>query len=239
MAAYIKSNTELKEYMLRQCSDIHKVEVTDAQLNDIINETLDKFIEFSEGGVSMRLLNLDVNGEQEHQMDFDVYAIIKIFNTNSASWGAVWSDKYVADTFGAGLASGGSGLLTIDLTQQHLSNLEHVIDTPISYEFNTVTRKLYLWDIEDLTQVGIQYYKRTDLTESQGYIYDNTWVKRYSAERARRQWGLNLSKYEGSMLPGNLQLNASAILSEAKEELDKLDEELIETWQLPTDWYHE
>ena len=41
------------------------------------------------------------------------------------------------------------------------------------------------------------------------------------------------------MLPGNLQLNPSGILGEAKEELDKLDAELTEVWQLPTDWYCE
>ena len=67
-------------------------------------------------------------------------------------------------------------------------------------------------------------------------IYDDIWLKKYSTALIKRQWGINLSKYEGMPLPGNVTFNGTKIYEEAKEEIQRLEEEVETRYQLPPDF---
>ena len=49
----------------------------------------------------------------------------------------------------------------------------------------------------------------------------------------KKQWGSNLSKFEGVQLPGGVSLRGDAISGEANEEITRLEEELQLTYELP------
>jgi len=52
----------------------------------------------------------------------------------------------------------------------------------------------------------------------------------------KRQWGQNLSKFDGMQLPGGVTINAQRILDEAKEEITALLESLRDAYELPADF---
>ena len=68
-------------------------------------------------------------------------------------------------------------------------------------------------------------------------IWSDRWLQRYTIALIKRQWGTNLSKYNGIALPGGVTLDGHAMLTEAKEEVTALEEELKSTYQLPIDFF--
>ena len=49
----------------------------------------------------------------------------------------------------------------------------------------------------------------------------------------KRQWGSNLSKFEGMQMPGGLTFNSQKIYDDAEAEIQKLEEEMISSYSLP------
>ena len=61
-------------------------------------------------------------------------------------------------------------------------------------------------------------YKRQD-------VYNDVWLKKYVTALIKRQWGQNLSKFEGVQLPGGVTLQGRQILEDANTEIEKLEEQ--------------
>ncbi len=69
--------------------------------------------------------------------------------------------------------------------------------------------------------------------ETYTQIYNDRWLKKYTTSLLKRQWGLNLIKYDGMTLPGGLTYSGSTILDAATEEISTLEEEIHLTFELP------
>lgn len=239
LSAYINSSDELKAYIKRRLGEpVINVELTDEQLNDSINLAIETFQEFAESGANIRFMTLaQQTGVQEYQLDYDVLAINGVFDTSEITLDAPFPDKVVSDHFGT--TFGKSELLSLQLTRQYLADLKFVQTVPIRYNYNSATNKIYFIanPIEDKT-LGIAYYAKTDYTDTtNGPMYNHLWIKKYAVALSREQWAMNLSKYSGSVLPQGLTMNADQILTKANEELEKLQEELNETWTPPVGFY--
>jgi hypothetical protein len=61
-------------------------------------------------------------------------------------------------------------------------------------------------------------------------------LKKYATALVKKQWGQNLSKFEGIALPGGVTLNSTKILDEATQEIEKLEEESRNNYELPLDY---
>jgi hypothetical protein len=68
-------------------------------------------------------------------------------------------------------------------------------------------------------------------------IYNDRLLKKYLTSLIKKQWGNNLIKFEGVQLPGGVQFNGGRILDEAKEEIDKIEEQVHDMYELPPDFY--
>ena len=53
-------------------------------------------------------------------------------------------------------------------------------------------------------------------------VWNDRWLKRYATALIKKQWGENLSKYEGIAMPGGVTFNGSRILDEANQEIEQL-----------------
>jgi hypothetical protein len=67
-------------------------------------------------------------------------------------------------------------------------------------------------------------------------VWSDRWLQRYAIAQIKRQWGMNLSKYNGIALPGGVSLDGVRMLTEANAEVKELEEELKTTYQLPIDF---
>ena len=57
-------------------------------------------------------------------------------------------------------------------------------------------------------------------------VYGDRWLREYTTQLFKRQWGENLKKFEGIQLPGGLQFNGQTIYNEAQEEITRLESEV-------------
>jgi hypothetical protein len=64
-------------------------------------------------------------------------------------------------------------------------------------------------------------------------IYNDRLLKRYMTALIKRQWGENLSKFEGITLPGGVTFNGQRMIQEAQEEINKIEEQVINEFELP------
>ena len=64
-------------------------------------------------------------------------------------------------------------------------------------------------------------------------VYNDMWLKRYATALIKRQWGENIKKFAGMQLPGGVMLNGKEIYEEAVAEIERIEEEIRNTWELP------
>lgn len=56
-------------------------------------------------------------------------------------------------------------------------------------------------------------------------VWNDRFLKAYATAKIKYQWGSNLSKFAGIQMPGGVTLDGPRIMQEAKEEIDKLEEQ--------------
>jgi hypothetical protein len=93
------------------------------------------------------------------------------------------------------------------------------------------------WDQE--TKAGdwicIWAYAALD-SEKYGEIFNDRYLKRYVTALIKRQWGANLSKFDGVQLPGGVTMRGGQIFAEASNELIRIEEDMLRSYELPIDF---
>ena len=87
-------------------------------------------------------------------------------------------------------------------------------------------------DHKDAEKMG--YFKMDLLNVS---VYNDMWLKDYTTQLIKQQWGANLIKFEGMQLPGGVTLNGRQIYDDATAALEALMEKLKLEHELPPDFY--
>ena len=62
------------------------------------------------------------------------------------------------------------------------------------------------------------------------------YLKRYTTALIKRQWGANLSKFNGVEMLGGITMNGGDIYSQAQEEIEKLEEQIQLAYELPVNY---
>ena len=65
------------------------------------------------------------------------------------------------------------------------------------------------------------------------YVYNDIYLKRYTTALFKRQWGANLSKFNGVAMLGGVTLNGQQIFQEAQNDIEKLETEIRGTYETP------
>jgi hypothetical protein len=67
--------------------------------------------------------------------------------------------------------------------------------------------------------------------------YDGVWndvfLKKYLTALIKKQWGQNLIKFQGVKLPGGIEFNGRQIYDDAMADLDKIQDQMLSTYELP------
>ena len=65
-------------------------------------------------------------------------------------------------------------------------------------------------------------------------VWKDRFLQNYATAKIKYQWGSNLTKFNGMTLPGGVQFNGEQILSDAREEIQRLEEEMASSYSLPS-----
>jgi len=63
--------------------------------------------------------------------------------------------------------------------------------------------------------------------------WGDRWLSRYATALIKKQWGTNLTKFTGLQLPGGVQFNGEKIYNDAVEEIEKMEQEMINSYSMP------
>jgi len=97
--------------------------------------------------------------------------------------------------------------------------------------FNRLQNRLYL-DIHWETEIHIgQYvvarcYRVLD-PEEFNRVWGESWLKHYVTAQFKKQWGQNLSKFSGMLLPGGVSIDGQGMYSDAISEIKDLEDDLM------------
>jgi len=97
--------------------------------------------------------------------------------------------------------------------------------------FNRYQGKLFL-DIDWATEIYVgqyvvaQCYRALDPTEY-NKVWSEPWLKHYTTGLFKRQWGINLKKFSGMLLPGGVQIDGQGMYDESVGEIKDLEDELM------------
>ena len=241
------SRQALKDYALRKLGDpVIEVNVDDIQVEDAIDDALQFFSEYHFDGVQKvylkhQVTQSDVDNEyiDMDAIDSRVVSVLRMFEiqTHSTNLFDVSYQLSLNDFFGTFTP----GTMTnYTITKQHLQMLSDILDPSKNFRFSRVTNRLYIdmdWenDVEIGNYIVIEAYTSLD-PQTYPEIYSDRLLKKYVTALIKKQWGMNLIKFEGVQLPGGVAFNGSRILDEAKEEIDKIEEQVGDLYELPPDF---
>lgn len=130
-------------------------------------------------------------------------------------------------------------LIQYDLTQQYLSLLRQFLSPEKQVEFSRVTNRLEIHMDWKIVKPGayliIECYRILD-PRVHPEIYEDRMLKKYLTALIKRQWGVNMSKYSGIKMPGDVTLRGVDIATEAQKEIDEIEKEIITKYELPVDF---
>ena len=81
----------------------------------------------------------------------------------------------------------------------------------------------------------IECYRKLDPTTYTD-IFNDIYLKRYTTALIKRQWGANLSKFEGVQMLGGVTLNGAKLFEEAQADIEKLEEQIQLAYELPPNY---
>jgi hypothetical protein len=122
------------------------------------------------------------------------------------------------------------------MTKTYLEDLSRIITPDTQLRFNKKNHRLYLdidfGQLSDDTFIIIDGYRLLDPSDAPA-IYNDFWLKRYATAIIKKQWGMNLIKFNGVLLPGGVQLNGRQIYEDALKEIEEIEYSLKTEYEIP------
>lgn len=237
--ARINSKALLTSYVRSQLGEPKiRVEVSDTQIGEIIDDAVQKFTEYAYGTLEDVVI-INLSGAKTYDLPDTITNIIKLskgggsnilnFNVN---FGAglvpdVWSEQFFT---GNGSMVGGL-VETIVSISNNKSILEKYFGDDIYYNFNHLSRKLQVFEpFEGPAALHYQYEYLAN--ETNDLVYNHEWIKGYVTSKVKFLWGTITGKYSQSLVGGGT-INYSDMKSEAQTEIEFWNEQLLTKWSDP------
>ena len=133
-----------------------------------------------------------------------------------------------------------TSIIHYDMTLRHLDMLDHILVGERPIRFNQHKNRLYIdmdWanDIDVGDFIIIECYRKLDGSTFTD-VFDDIFLKKYLIQLIKKQWGTNLSKFQGVAMLGGVQMNGEQIYTQAQEEINKLEEQIQLSYELPPNY---
>jgi len=253
----------LKEYCLRALGKpVIDINVDDDQVDDRIDEAIQYFAQYHVDGVERMYLKYLVTDADITRMTTDtsesvtdssvtttwkradnflvvpasVISVVNVFPLSDRSSMNLFDVRYqlrLNDLYDFSSTS----IVHYEMTMRHLDFLDHILVGEKPMRFNQLSNRLFIdmdWknDITAGEFLIIEVFRKLD-PDTHTDIYDDIYLKRYATALIKRQWGQNLSKFNGTAMLGGVTLNGPELFSTAIAEQQKLEEEIRSNYEEP------
>ena len=131
---------------------------------------------------------------------------------------------------------GSTEILSYAMTKTYLSDIQFLLTTEKQIRFNQRMDRLYLdvdWGSLAVGDFIIIDCFRALNPNDYTRVWNDSFLKRYTAALFKRQWGQNLLKFQGVKLPGGIELNGRQLYDDGMKDLEIIREQMSNTYELP------
>lgn len=237
-----ETREEFKEFCLRRLgAPVIEINVDDLQVEDSIEVALQTYYDYHFDGTQKVFLAHQVT-EEDRQNKYitvpqEIIGIINIFDIGTSfgtnnlfnlRYQIALNDLYSFST---------GPFAPYYMALQNVALAQELFVGKQALRYNRHVNKLFIdMNWEEKVSLGeyivLEAYEITDPDEYPD-VWNDRWLQKYSIAQIKRQWGNNTKKFEGVQMPGGVTFNGQQIYNEAQEEIEKMDEELINSYSLP------
>lgn len=244
----LTSRQELIDYSLRKLgSPVLEINVDTDQLEDRVDDALLKYQEFHSDAkirtyFKHEVTQLDIDNKYIDVPDEIIY-VSRVFPVTSTffSQGNMFDLRYQMFLNNMGDFINFAGDLSyLYQMEQYLSMIDTLLHGTPQVTFARREGRLYIHgDFED-GDLDVGDWIMTEvyqiIPETEAGLWNDMFLRDYTTQLIKQQWGANMMKFEGMQLPGGVQLNGRQIYEDATQELERLEEKMRNEHELPTDF---
>ena len=235
------TRSDFKEYCLRKLGKpVIEINVDDDQVDDRVDEALLYYADYHFDGsektyYKYQVTQTDITNKYI-TLPENIIGAVSIFpvgqglNTNNLfniRYQIALNDLYTLTSV---------SMVPYYMALTHIQFLEQMLVGQKQIRYNRHTNKFYVdmdWNIINVDDyLIIEAYMVVDPT-TYSNVWGDRWLSRYATALIKQQWGSNIKKYQGMLLPGGLTFNGQQIYTEATEEIKQLEAEMITSYSLP------
>lgn len=236
-----KTREEFKAYLLRKLGHpVIQINVSDEQIEDRIDDALSYFYtNHYDGSTVVYYKHLVTQEDKDNKyitLPPNIIGAVRVFDLNTGSYSAgMFSMEYqIALNDLYTLTS--QSMLPYYMMQYQVQQMQKLLVGMKPIRFNRYDQKVYLdtnWGrFNEGAYLIVEAYQvvNPELYEN---AWSDIWLTRYATCLVKVQWGENLTKFIGGVLPGGVQFNGNRILSDAQNEKIQLENEMIDMYTAP------
>jgi len=235
--ARITSKTGLRDYIKSQLgSPTINIEVSNTQIDQIIDDSIQKFTEFAYGTLEDTVI-VQISGAGTYDMPDTMTNLIKLskgstsglsnFSTNFGSGYVpdLWSNQFFSTSLTGDIVP---NIISISANK---TMLDKFFGDDIVCNFNHLSKKLQV--LENYSGPALIHYNYEYIAnDSNDLVFNHEWIKAYAKAKVKEIWGTITGKYDQALI-GGARINYADLKNEAREEIEKLNEELLTKWSDP------
>ena len=171
------------------------------------------------------------------QVPPEVIGVTKIFhydgsNTVTNNMFSVKYQLFLNDVYYWGAME----MLNYAMVKTYLEDINFLLTTQKQIRFNQRQDRLYLdvdWgNVTEGDYIIMDCYRVLNPNDY-SRVWNDSFLKPYLTALIKRQWGMNLIKFQGVKLPGGVELNGRQIFDDAEKELERIREMMSNAYELP------
>lgn len=242
------SREEFKEYCLRKLGKpVIVINVDDTQVEDRISEAVqiwqEKHFDATEKEwVAYKITQDDVDNGFIRVPD-NIHVIDKMIPASILFGGSqedgVFGFKYQF------MLTNMSPFQPLDMinyymTMTNINEVNDLVNTVERFEHTKHKNKLVIHRGKEFMKVDmvvcfhVHKYLDEDLDSD---MWDDKWLKQYTTALIKQQWGQNMLKHTDIQLLGGVTINGRELFDTATQELEKLEEQLRDTYEEPVSFF--
>jgi hypothetical protein len=237
-----QNRDEFKEFCLRSLGKpVIEINVDDMQVEDRIDQSLRFYWDYHFDGTEKiyfkHLVTADTVANSYIDLPENIIGVVKMFPVGdpSTSSGDIFNIRYqiaLNDLY----TLTNVALIDYYMTMEHLAFVQEMLVGKPQIRYNRHRNRLHIDEGRgDLTEGEYLVFECYELVDPAVYtdVWADRWLQHYVSQQIKRQWGSNLSKFEGMQLPGGVQFNGRQLYEDADQEIKRLEDEMINSYSLP------
>jgi|TARA_B100000085_G_scaffold273459_1_gene288957 hypothetical protein len=250
---------QLIDYSLRKLgAPVLEINVDDDQIDDLVDDAIQYYNERHMDGYIRTFLKFQFDQATIDSMKTDtsetvggktfkqqnnyitvpdhIISVIKIFDFTSKNTTNLFDVRYqwrLNDLWDLTQTE----ILTYEMVNRRLEDIYFLLEGQKQIRYNLRGNRLYMdldfkSDVLDGDYIIFDCYRAIDPSDYAG-VYNDPWLKRYTTALIKRQWGQNLIKFQGAQLPGGITLNGRELYEDGNNEVQKLEDSMIDMYEIP------